>query len=84
MVMIDKDWQIALFGLQQARGRLKIEAGTGVKFKQSTLKALQRAGYTKARTREAAIADLDALIAKIENGAMAYDSNTHRWVDVDE
>jgi hypothetical protein len=80
--VIDKEWQIALLGLQQAKHRLRIELNTGMKFRQSTLKVLQRAGYTKARTREDALADIEGMLSKIEQGFMRYNTTTHRWEDI--
>lgn len=55
---------IEMFGLLQARGRLHLEI-KGLKFRQSTLAALQRAGITSKRTRKGALTDLNAHIAQL-------------------
>lgn len=62
--VLDKPSQIEMFGLLQARGRLHLEI-KGIRFRQSTLAALQRAGITKARTRAKALEDLNRHIESL-------------------
>lgn len=62
--ILDKPHQIKMFGLLAARGRLHIEM-SGLKFRQSTLTALQNAGITKARTKAKALVDLNAYIESL-------------------
>jgi hypothetical protein len=80
--MITEDWQIALFALQQAKHRLRLEINTGMRFKSSTVKALRSLGYTSARNNVGALTDLEYMLEKIADGKMVYDSSTHRWKDV--
>lgn len=62
--VIDTPDGIHMFALLQARGRLHIEMH-GLKFRQSTLAGLQRAGITTKRTRKGALADLNAEIERL-------------------
>lgn len=63
------------FHVLQVRGALSLEVKTGMRFsrKGSVLKLAQRMGYTTARTKEAALADLDALIEKMKAEKAEYD-----------
>jgi hypothetical protein len=63
-IILDTPDEINMFALLSMRGRLHLEI-KGIMFRQSTLKALQRQGITKARTRKGALADLNAHIAKL-------------------
>lgn len=62
--ILDQPHQIKMFGLLATRGRLHLEL-KGLKFKQSTLAALQRAGITTARTKAKALVDLNAYIESL-------------------
>lgn len=64
-IILDTPEQIAMFGLLAMRGRLHIEINTGVKFRQSSLTALQQAGITSKRTKKGALADLNAHIESL-------------------
>lgn len=54
-VVIDKHDALQHFAIAQIIGRLKIETGTGLKFKQSTLKIVQQVYGIKARTKQEAL-----------------------------
>jgi hypothetical protein len=60
-VMLDTPEQIHMFGLLQARGRLKLEL-KGIRFKQSTIAAINRAYGQNLRTRKQALAFLEKTI----------------------
>lgn len=62
-VMLDTPRGIQMFGLLQARSRLHLEIKTNLKFRQSTLAALQRSGITDKRSKWAALVDLNRHIA---------------------
>lgn len=67
-VMMNTPEGIAFFQLLSMRGRLKIEIRTGMKASHgvSTLAACQRMGLTNKRTKRGALADLEAIIAQIQ------------------
>lgn len=60
--MLDRPEQIQMFALLQSAHRLSLEINTGMKFRQSTLAAVQRAGITTKKTKKAALKDLVAAI----------------------
>lgn len=60
--VLDTPEDIQMFGLLQAAHRLSLEINTGMKFRQSTLSALQRAGITTKKTKKAALNDLVGVI----------------------
>lgn len=60
--MLDRPEQIQMFALLQAAHRLSLEIKTGMKFRQSTLAAVQRAGITTKKTKKGALVDLIAVI----------------------
>ena len=62
--MLDRPEQIQMFALLQAAYRLSLEIRTGLKFRQSTLAAVQRAGITTKKTKKGALVDLIAVIQK--------------------
>lgn len=62
--MLDQPEQIQMFALLQAAHRLSLEINTGMKFRQSTLAAVQRAGITTKKTKKAALKDLVAAIVE--------------------
>ena len=66
--------QSQFFHVLQVRGALSLEVKTGMRFsrKGSVLKLAQRMGYTKATTKQAALADLDALVEKMKAEKAEY------------
>jgi hypothetical protein len=64
-VILDTPEDIDFYVLLVHRGRLKMEI-LGITFRQSTLASCQRHGWTTKRTKKAALADLEALIEKIQ------------------
>jgi hypothetical protein len=64
-IVIDTPDGIEMFRLLSMRGRLHIEIDTGMKFRVSTLAAMQRQGLTTKRTKIGALADLNAKIAEL-------------------
>jgi hypothetical protein len=75
VTILDQPHQIEFFKLAQVCSRLKIETGTGLKFKQSTLAACQRYYFTnraKVATKQKAFELLDAAKARVLEGADIY------------
>ena len=72
--MTEPATQSQFFHVLQVRGALSLEVKTGMRFsrKGSVLKLAQRMGYTTARTKEAALADLDALVEKMKQEKEEY------------
>lgn len=62
MTVIDTPEGIQMFALLQVTHRLALEINTGLKFRQSSLAAVQRAGYTTKRTKKGALQDMVTLI----------------------
>lgn len=64
-VVLDTPEQINMFAILQATHRLALEINTGLKFRQSTLSALQHAGYTNKRTKKGALRDMVNVIKEM-------------------
>jgi hypothetical protein len=79
-IMLDTPAQINMFGLLQARGRLHMEIKTGMKFRQSTLAALQRNGLTTARSKWAALVDLNRYIGDAGGPADRMALDLQKWL----
>lgn len=60
--ILDRPEQIRVAGMLQLVHRLAIEIKTGMKFRGSTLKLCQVNGFTKARTKHAALVDMVAAL----------------------
>jgi hypothetical protein len=60
-VMLDTPEQIQMFALLQCRGRLQLEL-KGLRFKQSTIQAINRAYGQNLRTRKAALEFIEKTI----------------------
>lgn len=58
MTVIDTPEGLHAFALLQTIHRLALEINTGLKFRQSTLAAVQRAGYTAKKTKKGALQDM--------------------------
>ena len=63
--MLDTPEDIQMFAYLQAAYRLSLEIRTGLKFRQSTLAAVQRAGITTKRTKKGGLRDLIAFIQSV-------------------
>lgn len=61
-IILDTPDQIQMFALLQSAYRLSLEINTGLKYRQSTLSALRRAGITDKRTKRGALLDLISVI----------------------
>jgi hypothetical protein len=66
-IVLDTPEQIQMFALLQAAYRLALEINSPLKFRQSTLAALQHAGITSKRTKKGALEDLVLKIKKEHN-----------------
>lgn len=77
--MLDRPEQIAMFGLLQARGRLHLEV-RGLGFRSSTLAALKRAGISDARTKWAALWDLNRHIASLGGPPDGLSLDLQKWL----
>jgi hypothetical protein len=64
-IILDQPEQIQMFAYLQSLHRLALEINTGLKFRQSTLAAVQNAGITSKRTKKGALKDLLAFILEI-------------------
>lgn len=73
--IIDTPEGMAHFAMCQCIGRLRIEVSTGMKFRQSTLAAVQHAYGIKGRTKRAALKELQALYAETYGREYAPDSD---------
>lgn len=66
-IVLDQPWQMEMFKLLQCIHRLKIEIGTGLKFRQSTLAAANKYYGVRCRTKVAALEALEELQRKVED-----------------
>lgn len=73
-VVIDTPEGIQMFALLQVTHRLALEINTGLKFRQSSLAAVQRAGYTSKRTKKSALKDMVTLLQEMRPDYVPRDS----------